>query len=98
MKNTQNVTIVLLIVTASVLTTLLLASYLYTQPAYGAIGSVKGGDYILSSGSYNAETDFIYIIDIASNKLNIYFPNINTNALTLGDSVDLARSFGAKQP
>jgi len=90
---TQNITIVLLLVTASALTAMLLGSYLYTEPAYGYSG-MMGGDYIIASGAYNAETDFVYVIDIANSKLNVYFANINTNALALGDTVNLARFFG----
>ena len=93
MKNAQNITIVLLLVTASALTALLLASYLYPEPAYGYSGMI-GGDYVIAAGAYNAETDFIYVLDIASSKLNVYFANINTNALVLGDTVDLAKFFG----
>ena len=80
--------------TAAVLTTLLVASWLYTEPAYAGMASSKGGDYIMSAGAFNQESDFIYILDIANSKLNIYYANINTNAIALGDSVDLAKAFG----
>ena len=94
MKNAQNLTIVLLVVTASILTSLLVAQFVYTQPdAYGVTCGAKGGDYIMATGQYNQDMDFIYILDIANNKLNIYYPNINTNSLVLGDSVDLALAF-----
>ena len=95
MKQTQNTTIVLLVVVASILTGLLVATC-HTEPAWAHTSSAKGGDYIISVGQFNQETDFIYVLDIANNKLNIYYPNINTNALALGDTVDLARAFGTK--
>ena len=100
MKNTQNITLVLLMITATMLTTLLVAGYVYTEPAYGGASSAKGGDYIMATGAYNQEADFVYVLDIASNKLNIYYPDININGLRLGDTVDLARAFqaAAKQP
>ncbi|HUT01192.1 MAG TPA: hypothetical protein VM031_01955 [Phycisphaerae bacterium] len=94
MKTTQDITIVLLLVTASVLTAMLLASYVYTEPAGASTTAAKGGDYLLATGTFNQETDFVYILDIATNKLNIYYPNINTNALALGDTVDLSKVFG----
>jgi len=95
MKKTQDITIGLLVVTASVLTTLLVASYVYTEPAYGTTAATRGcGDYMISTGSFNQETDFIYVVDIATAKLNVYYPNVNTNSLELGDTVDLAKSFG----
>jgi len=95
MKKTQDITIMLLVVTASVLTTLLLASYVYTEPAYGVTAATRGcGDYMIATGSFNKETDFIYLVDIATAKLNVYYPNINNNTLELGDTVDLDKSFG----
>jgi len=93
MKNTQNLTIVLLIVTASILSTLLLAGFVYNQPACAGTAQSKGGDYIMAAGSYNQESDFIYVIDIANNKLNIYYANINNNSLVPGGTVDLGKAF-----
>lgn len=93
MQNTHNITITLLIVTAAALTSLLVGSYLYTEPAYGAISSAKGGDYILTSGSLDADRDLIYVLDIAVNKLNVYYADINTNSVVFGDSVDLGKAF-----
>jgi hypothetical protein len=96
MKNSQNITIVLLLVTAAILTTLLVAGYVNTtQPAYAATAQSKGGDYVMTAGSLNQESDFIYVIDIANNKLAVYYANVNTNSLMVGDKVDLARAFAA---
>jgi len=94
MRHSQNTTLILLTITATLLTTLLVASLLHNEPAYAAAASSKSGDYILAAGSFNAESDFIYVLDIASDKLNIYFANVNTNAIVLGDSVDLTKAFG----
>ena len=49
---------------------------------------------MIATGSFNQETDFVYVLDIASAKLNVYYPNLNNNTLELGDAVDLAKSFG----
>ena len=95
MKNTQNVTIVLLVVTAAILTSLLVGGYLYTQPAYAGTAQSKGGDYIMAAGSYDQGTDFIYVIDIASSKLAVYYANANNNSLMIGDKVDLGKAFAA---
>lgn len=97
MKNTQNITLMLLIVTTAVLTTLLVASWLHTEPAYAG-ASAKDGDYIMAIGSYNEESDFLYVLDIANAKLNIYYADINTNSIRPGGTVDLARAFGAVAP
>ncbi len=95
MQKTQNITIVMLLMTAAILSSLLVAGWLYTeQPAY-ASGTARGGDYIMASGQYDTDTDFIYVLDIANAKLNLYYPNINTNQLTLGCSTDVGASFRA---
>ncbi len=93
MRNAQNITVTLLTITAVILATLLVSSYVYTEPAYGGQGVGKGGNYIITAGTYNAETDFVYVLDIETEKLSIYYPNINTNALAIGDTVDLAKAF-----
>lgn len=92
MQKTQNVTIVLLLMTAAILTSLMAASWLYTEPAYAG-ASARAGDYLIVNGMYDADTDFIYVLDIANAKLNLYYPNINTNTLTLGTSINLAATF-----
>ncbi|HUS91818.1 MAG TPA: hypothetical protein VM695_08210 [Phycisphaerae bacterium] len=94
MKQTNNITLVLLTMSAVVLTALLVAGWLYNEPAEAA-GPAKGGDFVMCAGAFNQESDFIYVLDIANNKLNIYYANINTNALALGDTVDLAKAFPA---
>ena len=94
MQKTQNITIVMLLMTAAILSSLLIAGWLYTEPAY-ASGVSRAGDYIMASGQYDADTDFIYVLDIANAKLNLYYPNINTNQLTLGTSLDLGAAFRA---
>jgi len=93
MQKTQNITIVMLLLTAAILSSLLVAGWLYTeQPAYaGSMG--RGGDYIMSCGMYEEGTDFIYVLDIAKSKLNLYYPNTTTSQITLGTTVDLAAAF-----
>ncbi len=93
MQKTQNITIVMLLMTAAILTSLLVAGWLYTeQPAYGS-GVSRAGDYIMASGMYDDGTDFIYVLDVANAKLNLYYPNATTNLLTLGCTTDLAAAF-----
>ena len=93
MQKTQNITIILLLMTAAILTSLLAGSWLYTEPAY-AVGSARAGDYIMASGTFDGDTDFVYVLDVANAKLNLYYPNINTKQLTLGTSINLATTFG----
>jgi hypothetical protein len=95
MQKTQNITIVMLLMTAAILTSLLAAGWLYTeQPAYAG-GVSRAGDYIMASGQYDADTDFIYVLDMANAKLNVYYPDINTNQLKIGVTVDVGAAFRA---
>ena len=94
MQKTQNITIVMLLMTAAILSSLLIAGWLYTEPAY-ASGVSRSGDYIMTSGQYDADTDFIYVLDMANAKLNVYYPDINTNQLKIGVTVDVGAVFRA---
>jgi len=91
MKDTQNITIVMLMLTAAVLTTLLVAGALYTEPTY-ATSYDRGGDYIMVTGNYESQ-DFVYVLDVAAAKLNLYYTDINTNQVKLGVSTDLNAVF-----
>ncbi len=93
MKNPENVTIALLAVGAAVLTGLLLAGHVYNAPACGGVSAVKDGDYIMTVGAYDQDNDFVYVVDIASNRMNLYYVNINTNAIVFRDAVDLSKLF-----
>jgi hypothetical protein len=94
MQKTQNITIVMLLMTAAILSSLLIAGWLYTEPAY-ASGVSRSGDYMMASGQYDADTDFIYVLDMANAKLNVYYPDINTNQLKIGVTVDVGAAFRA---
>jgi hypothetical protein len=94
MQKTQNITIIMLLMTAAILSSLLIAGWLYTEPAY-ASGVSRAGDYIMTSGQYDADTDFIYVLDMANAKLNVYYPDINTNQLKIGVTVDVGAAFRA---
>ena len=93
MKDTQNVTIVLLCVTAAILTTLLVTAYVNTgQTAYAGPTS-RGGDYMMTTGMYDDALDFIYVIDIASEKLNMYYLDTPKATIVVGDTIDLSKAF-----
>lgn len=93
MQKTQNITIVMLLLTAAVLSSLLVAGWLYTEKSAYAGISASGGDYIISTGAFDGDKDFIYVLDIANAKLNLYAPDINTNQIVLGTSIDLGAAF-----
>ena len=93
MKNPQNITIALLAVTAVIMGTMLLSGYMTSPNAAYADTPVKQGDYVMGTGGYTPSTDLLYVIDIASRRLNVYYANINTNALDPIDRVDLDKAF-----
>ena len=93
MKDPQNIAIVLLLVTAGLLTAAL-AGVLQTKPAYGD-KAIKQGDYIMLTGAWSASTDLLYVVDIAERRLNVYFAGPQTdNSIQMIESVDLERAFG----
>ncbi len=92
MKNTQNIAIAVLGITAVILAGILLGSYT-TQQAYGEV-SVKQGDYIMCPFILSNSTDLIAITDIAAKKMIVYGINFrNASIDQVGPSVDLETSF-----
>ena len=91
MKDSKNVTIALLCVSAAILATVLVLTQVST-PAR-AEGPVKGGDYIMVTGAYNKNEDLVYIVDIAQQKMNVYHLVIRDRALKLRDQVNLKLAF-----
>lgn len=92
MKDTQNVTIGFLLVTAAILTALLIGAY-STKSAY-ADTAVKGAGYLMVAGQASSTADFVYVIDVASGKLNTYGYDRERKAIVMGVPVDLNRAFG----
>ncbi len=95
MNDTGNVTIGLLIVTAVILTLMLVGTYFQTSQPVLAEGPARSGNYIMASGRWNVSVDIIWVINIAARQLNIYYANFKTDALELIDSVDLDQAFGS---
>ena len=94
MKNTQNTTIVLLLITAAILTTMLLPAFMNDpeSTAYGD-GSVRQGKYIVATGGYDIHTDLIYIVNIESQKLCVYAPNMGKRTIDkIGTAISLNKS------
>jgi hypothetical protein len=95
MKNTQNITIAILTVTAAIMLAVLLGSF-YADRAQAGAPSIKQGDYIMGTCSLSGEKDMLLIIDLAMRRLNVYRPNINTGSMEMIDKVDLERVFSQK--
>ncbi|MCK4602405.1 MAG: hypothetical protein KAU28_08050 [Phycisphaerae bacterium] len=92
MRDTQNITIVLLLITAAVLAAVLVVARDTTSVAY-ADTSVRGGDYIMVTGAWSSTRDILYVVDAAEGKLIAYTANTNTNVLEPLDSRDLEQLF-----
>lgn len=93
MKTNQNTAIIMMLISAAILSAVLVGTYTNTsQRAYADTGT-RDGDYTMAAGMYASDRDLLYIIDIANQKLNVYVININTRAIEFGDSVDLRQIF-----
>jgi len=93
MKDTQNITIGLLLAAAVILGAMLLSAYMtQDNPAY-AVSSVKEGDYVLGSGLRSSSAELVYVIDIAVKRLNVYETDKQNWTLDLVDSVNLDVAF-----
>ena len=96
MNSNRNTTLVLLLITALILGALVVATY--TPATALAESPDRRGNYIMIPGQWSSSTDLIYVINIATRKMNAYFANTNTNSLELIDNVELQKVFGRKRP
>lgn len=96
MNDPQNITISLLVISAVILTALLIGTYFNTQqPAYGDTPA-RAGRYIAVTGAVAASRDLLYLTDVVADQLNVYTIDINTSAIKLIQAVNLKRIFAAK--
>jgi hypothetical protein len=97
-NNTQNTTIVLLTVTAAILAAMLIPALLdQDSVAYGD-SSVRQGKYILATGGYDENIDLIYVINIETQKLVVYAPNLGRRTLDkMGLAVPLQSSTSTRK-
>lgn len=70
MKDTQNITIVLLLVTAAILLAMVIGTY-NADSANADVG-MKSGSYVLISGERNSSLDYLYVIEMSTLTLNAY--------------------------
>ena len=94
MKNTQNITIGLLLVTAAILTAL---AVLQTPEAYGATPD-RSGNYIVVTGSFSAASDMVYVINGAKKRLLAYYADRNAGGVGLVAHIDLEKEFARAFP
>ena len=91
MRNTQTLTIVLLLTTAVILGALLVGTYT-TRRAY-ADSSAKGGRYVMVCGKIANNRDCLYLINVPAQQLNVYAFDTRTRMVELAFPVDLRQLF-----
>jgi hypothetical protein len=88
---------VLLLITAGILTAMLLSG-LVTEPAAYGDSSVRQGKYIMATGGYDENIDLIYIVNIETQKLAVYAPNRGKRTIDrMGLPVSLKASTTARK-
>jgi len=89
MNDSKNVTIVMLLISAVILSVLVLA----TQPTHAGNSSARFGDYIMSAGARADSFDNLYVIDVLQKRLNVYSLDPNKRRMEILDTVDLTQYF-----
>lgn len=96
MKNTENITIVMLLATAAILSGMLVGAYLDTSQSAGAEVYARHMSFIVSTGKVAPYIDAMYFIDLETKKLNTYTLSSKNNSIEFMATVDLERAFRAK--
>ena len=93
MKTSPNITIVVLLAVAVILSAMLIGVYT-SQPAL-AEATMKSGRYIVCAASFSASKDLIYILDMQTKQINVYIADMqNVTIAPVGKTVDLERPVG----
>jgi len=93
MKIAQNITIGFLLVSAAILTALLIGIHENTAGQADAQVTVKQGRFIVSVGRWSASIDLVYVVDIQTRRLNAYAASRTTRKLQLLDSAEMEPVF-----
>ncbi len=91
MKDTRNITLIILTVTALILGAMLVGLN-KSEPAY-AVGAVKEGDFVMVNASISKNIDGIVVIDSITHTMKLYYPDTNRKSIVIKDSVDLEAAF-----
>ena len=93
MNDSKNITIVMLLLSAVVLSVLLLASIQTAAPVQAGNTSARFGDYVMAPGARAKSFDNLYVIDVLQKRLNVYSADPNRKRVEILDTVDLAQYF-----
>ncbi|MFP4107257.1 MAG: hypothetical protein ACLFVU_14385 [Phycisphaerae bacterium] len=92
MKDNKNTTILLLLISAVLLGGLMIGLN-NTDPAR-AETEVRRGEYVMTTGQYNDSTDFLYVLDLTAQKMNVYYVDeANKKSIVRVTVLDLKRAF-----
>ena len=93
MKNAENITILMLLATAAILSAMLIGTYWGTSQGADAEVSARRMGFIASTGKAAAYTDAMFIIDSETKRLNVYVLTDRENSIEFVANVDLERAF-----
>ena len=93
MKDTQNIAIGLLLVTAIVLAGMVVGTFVNAGGTAYADTPVKQGRYLMVTGTWTASTDFLYVLDIAAQSINVYVIDNKKKSIGRVDTVNLRQAF-----
>lgn len=93
MTDHKNVTIAMLVLSAVVLSVLLVAAFRTAPPAYAGNTSARIDPYIMMPGGRSDSADNLYVVDVFRQRINVYYADRNRKALILKDSKELAGLF-----
>lgn len=97
MRETKNLTIGVLTITAAVLLVGVLLTTSGSQNQAMAFGQIdRGGDYIMVTGQFTQNHELIYITDAAAQRLNVYSYSPTRRHIIIWESLDLTRLAGKK--
>ncbi|HUT57865.1 MAG TPA: hypothetical protein VNA25_08450 [Phycisphaerae bacterium] len=92
MKNTQNITLILLSITAAVLVAMLFGA-LNDREAYAGDAAASKGDYVMVPMMWSKNLDLLVVSDVSTRKIIVYAYNQNTKSMDIADTVDMSRVF-----
>lgn len=93
MNDNKNMLIVLLLISAVLLSAMLFVAGQTEQTAQAGNTSARFGDYIMCPGARESSTDNIYVIDVQLQRMGVYLLEPGTNDLIPVDIIDLQRYF-----
>lgn len=93
MKDTQSITIGLLLITAAILTVLVIGTF-NDRPAHAGHGGVRQGNYIMAAGKLSTTREVLYLINIPAMRMITYVLHPSKPEITAITGVDLKTTLG----